>query len=258
MRFILTTLILICTSTAFAQEQKAEVTTGHGYFYFGFGTNLSWYSKSDVRLKSSSFDFTLYDVKAKDDGGLKFNGGGAPQYTYQVGYYWKKKNFGVEFNFDHFKYFATPGQRVGISGNINGAKVQGDTTLSPDFVKLEHSDGANYALFSFVKMKNLYSALNKKSSLNLIGKVGLGPVFPKTNTTILGIRYDEKYAVSGWVTALELGLRYTFLKNFYVLPSFKGAYANYNNFYIHDGTGSQRWFSGHFVIVAGGQINIGK
>ena len=65
--------------------------TKHGTFYFAFGTNLSFYSKSDIRLKSAghpAFDITLYNVQGKDDGGINFEHE-APQYSCQIGYYKK-------------------------------------------------------------------------------------------------------------------------------------------------------------------------
>ena len=254
------------TSFLFLQQTNAQNTHvampgGKGVLYMGFGTNLSFYSKSDLHFVSSNFDFTLYKVRGRDDGGLKFDGGGAAQYSYQLGYYFTKKNFGIEFNFDHIKYFIRQNQVAHLKGVINGQSYDTDTTLTPNFIQFEHSDGANYALFNFVKWKKLASGKNPSNVLNLVLKAGAGPVIPKTNSTIaagneIGKHRDDTYKISGFVVALEGGVRYTFAKHFYIMPSIKGAYADYTHFVIKDGYGSQHWFAAHVNLLVGAQVNL--
>jgi hypothetical protein len=246
-------------STMSAQEVKTKIQQKNYVIYFGFGTNRSFYSKSDISLRSSvppTFDFTLENARAKDDQGLKFNNGGAPQYSYQLGFYNKKKNFGIEFNFDHVKYFLRQNQVVHLKGTINNKFYDVDTLITPDFIQFEHSDGANYALFNFVKWKNLAQSRNGKQSLDLMMKAGAGPVIPKTNSTFMGKHRDDVYKISGFVVALEGGLRYTFLKNLFIEGSFKGAYADYTRFVIADGTGKQSWFGAHLNALLGAQVNL--
>lgn len=143
-------LMLHCSGvTGQSKQEKKQSNT----FYFALGTNWSFYSKSDIKLKSTvypGFDFMLKQVRGKDDGGLNFKNG-APQYSYQLGYYNQKKNWGVEFNFDHIKYYVRQNQRVFMSGTINNQSYATDTLITPEFIKLEHSDGGNYALVKLVK-----------------------------------------------------------------------------------------------------------
>lgn len=242
--------------TAQAQSKSAEVNSKKGVLYFGFGSNLSFYSHSDISFRTGTSDFTLYNVKAEDDRGLRFHHEGAPQYSYQLGYYFKNKNFGVEFNFDHIKYFAVHNQVVRVTGTVNGEKINTDTAITAFVQNFEHSDGANYALFNFVKWKSLYASSTQKSQLNFVWKAGAGPVIPKTNSTIMGRHYDDQYRVSGYVVALEAGVRYTFLKHLYIAPALKGAYANYSKFIIRDGFGHQKWFGAHFTVLVGAQVNL--
>jgi hypothetical protein len=65
---------------------------------------------------------------------------------------------------------------------------------------------------------------------------------------------DDTYNVAGYVLALEGGVRYNLLKNFFVESSLKGAFANYTRILIADGSGNQRWFSGQFLLMAGFQF----
>src|SRR6476659_2910685 len=148
---------LFCSQNVNAQHTQ-EMAGGKGVLYMGFGTNLSFYSKTDLHFHSSDFDFTLFKVRGKDDGGLKFDGGGAAQYSYQVGYYFKKKNFGIEFNFDHIKYFARTDQIVHTVGTVNGQKMDEDLPITTYVQNFEHSNGGNYILLNFVKWKDLVAS----------------------------------------------------------------------------------------------------
>ena len=255
--FIFLMLFVFCSQFIYAQSKT--VVHQKGVLYFGVGTNLSYYSKSNIRFQSTAnpgFDFTLEKVRGKDDRGLNFGGGGAAQYSYQLGYYFRNCNFGVEFNFDHIKYFARPNQVVRVKGTIEGKPVNNDTVITTIVQNFEHSDGANYALFNFVKWKTLSTSNNKKNVLDFMLKAGAGPVIPKTNSTVLGKHYDDQYKVSGYVIALEGGLKYNVGKHFYIAPSVKTAYANYTNFVTAEGTGSQHWVALHFNLLLGTQINL--
>ena len=247
--------LLLWSAVAFAQDGGKAKKEKKGTVYFAFGSHRTFYSPSDIRLERRGdpvFDFTLYDVKAKDEGGLRFRT--APQFSYTVGYYWKQKGFGLEYHYDHIKYFMTQGQVVRMKGAINGKIYDADTSLTEDFVQLEHSDGGNYAMVNLVKWVPLAADKKGNHALDLIAKGGFGLVNPKTNTTILGNHRDDRYHISGYVIGVETGLKYSFLKHFYISGSFKGAFANYKQFLIANGYGQQRWFSAQFIYLLGGQF----
>lgn len=249
-------LFFALISVIVAQAQTGTVEGRSGVFYFGIGTHKAFYTKSDLHLVgngSTPFDLTLKNVKARDDFFLKKTGG-APQYDYKMGYYFYKKNFGIEFNFDHVKYFVRHDQTARTTGTVNGEKIDADLPVTTYVQNFEHSDGANYALFNFVKWKTLGGGAHYKNNLNLELKAGAGPVIPKTNSTIMNKSWDDRYKVAGYVVAFETGLRYSFLKNIFVQPSFKAAYANYTKFLIADGYGDQSWLSAQFILSVGAQF----
>lgn len=249
-RFLLFTILLILGSVSHAQTRSdaAEV-------YFGFGTNTSFYSKSDIYLRSNYnmlLDVKLHDVRGRDDRGLTFNGG-APQYNVQLGIYYPEKRWGAEFGFDHIKYFVRQNQQVDIEGIVNGTYKNIDTVLTPNLLQLEHSDGANYAIFKLVKRLSLSNKSNT-DRLNLLIKAGAGPVIPKTNSTVLGKHRDDRYHIAGYVIAFESGLLYQFSKHVFSELNVKAAYANYRHILIADGYGSQQWHAVHFALLLGYKI----
>ncbi len=240
-------------SVMLAINIQAQSPKKDGIFYLSFGTHRAFFSNSDIRLVRNAppaFDFTIYKVKAHDDLAL----GTAPQYSYNIGYYSYRKKIGIEYHFDHLKYKVQQNQAVRVKGYIGTQELDKDTVLGRDFVKLEHTDGANYAMINIVKFFTLTQSKDGINKLDLFVKVGGGVVVPKTNSIILGVHNDDRYAFSGYVAGLEPGVRYNFLKNFFAQASFKGAYANYNHFRIAYGYGKQQWYSAQVNIMAGIQI----
>lgn len=227
-------------------------------FYFSFGSHRAFYSKSDITFISEGhdpFNFTLEKARARDDQGIVWSNK-APQYSYSLGFYNKKKNFGIEYQFHHVKYIFRDNQVVHMNGSIGNEHYDLDTLVTPDFVAFEHCDGANYAQINFVKRKNLASSQNQKSVLDLVLKAGAGVVIPKTESTIMGKYYHDKYALSGYMASIAGGLRYSFLKNIFAEASLMGAYANYRHFLIAEGHGHQHWFSAQFNLLLGAQFSL--
>lgn len=244
----------LCLLTVlFTNAQNGQVHTKSGVFYIAVGTHDAYYTKSDIHLKTSTFDFVLNDVKGTDDKFLHATGGPI-QYDYQVGYYFKKKNFGIEYNFDHVKYFARHDQSVRTAGTVNGQKIDEVLPITSYVQNFEHTNGANYVLLNFVKWKALTQSKNSDRILNLLLKAGVGAVVPRTNSTIMNKHRDDTYNIAGYILALEGGLRYNFAKHFFAEATLKGAYANYMRILIADGHGSQRWLSGQMIFMAGFQF----
>jgi hypothetical protein len=254
-------LLLMALSTLFSsgnsQElKKKEKPAEKGWVYFAGGTHRIWYTPSTISVRrhtSPSFDFTLYHVKGKDDGGLRWDEG-APEFGYTVGYYFANKGFGLEYHYDHIKYYARPDQVVHMKGVIDRTTYDKDTALTDDFFELEHSDGGNYAMFNIVKWLPITATKDRKFVLDWLIKGGLGFVNPKTNSTIMGTRRDDKYHLSGYVIGAESGLRFNVFKYFIATTSFKGVFANYNKFLIDGGFGKQKWFSLQFNYMFGAQF----
>ena len=233
---------------------KMNKISKHGFFYVAGGSHRIFFTPSDIqviRTSAPSFNFKLLKVKGKDEGGLKFDT--AYQFSYTIWYYFTNKKFCIEYQYDHIKYFAQKNQVVRLTGIIEGTQYDKDTLLSPGFFQLEHSDGGNYAMVNVVKWIPL-SSKNGKNPPEVIVKGGIGFVNPKTGSTILGINRDDRYYLSGYIVGVESGFRFHIGKYFFATGTFKGAFANYNHFLIAGGYGKQKWFSGQFNYLIGGQF----
>lgn len=252
------------------QEQKTHSFSdpymskeGKGKFYISFGYNLDWYTKSDIHFyntKGDNYDFTLYDVKAKDYPGIKnifHQNITIPQYSYRFGYYLaKNRNWAIEINYDHTKYIAIADQKVRMKGHIHDAWFDTDTILHKDFIQYEHTNGANYFMLNAVRRLPILHSDNNLHWLSTIIKAGAGPVVPRSDTYIFNNRRNEKYHVAGFVTGVDIGLRYDFLRRFHIETSGKFAYANYSRVFLYgDGNAKQHWYSFEYIFTLGYQFD---
>lgn len=231
-------------------------------FYFSWGYNKDYFSKSDIHYSNSgsdNYNFKILDCKAVDRPGFKniFNSDiSIPQYVYRLGYYFKKKKqFGVEINFDHAKYIVTDNQTLRVKGEIRGRSIDKDTLVTNEFVHLEHTNGANYLMANFLYRIQLFELKKNHNALTLIFKTGLGTVIPKTDVTFMGKRIDNKFHVAGFIAGEEIALRYNIYKGLITEFSSKNAYANYFNA-IGVGTArvSHSFFTTMLVLTLGYQF----
>lgn len=235
---------------------------GKGTLYVSAGYNLDWYTNSTIHFQDHStadYDFTLHHVKAEDRPGLEnllHENITIPQYSFRIGYWFNnKKDLAVEINYDHAKYVMIQDQRVHMTGEFHGEGYDTDTTLGSNFIRYEHTNGANYGMINVVKRFDLWHSKNEKHWISAVGKAGGGIVIPRTESYIAGLHRNDTYHVAGFVTGIDAGVRYDFLKYFFAETSFKGCYANYFNVYLYgDGTASQHWWSLEYIFTLGLQV----
>jgi len=206
--------------------------------YIQWGYNTEWYTKSNIRvIIPGNSDFTLHNAKAKDRPDLdavykKPLDVSIPQYNYRIGFYLNKKHSrAIEINFDHAKYIVTDGQRVKITGTIDGKRVDGDSTLNPDtFLHFEHTDGANWLHINYVRQQTLLSKKKKNTPLlNFIWKAGAGINIPRSDFTWKGDRLNNNFHVAGYNIGAEAGVRIYPLKKFFLEFTGKTGYVKYLN-----------------------------
>ena len=211
-------------------------------WYYTWGYTRAWYDKTDIRFtdlsnnyhpetgKYNYYDFTIVNAMAHDrpdfDKIKDVINITIPQFVFRIGYYFNK-NSGIELNYDHTKYVVTDFETVRIKGQISGVYMDKDTILDPtNFLHFEHTDGANFWMINYV-YKWTFLKPGKKFSASLVGKPGLGIVFPRTDVSLFGERLNNKWNIAGGIVGIEGGLRLEFLK--YCVFEFvgKASFANY-------------------------------
>lgn len=258
----------------FSQEtvENPEKYTAHnkGKFYVYWGGNRETFSKSDIRFKGADYDFTLYDVVAHD----KPKGWHVdyvnparmtiPQTNLRIGYF-INDHYNISIGFDHMKYVMYNDRRVQYSGSYPNAGSYGENpagnelTLTEDFLLFEHTDGLNYVNTEIARVDDISGVLGLPNTdmfqINTVGGLGVGLLYPKTNTTLLGKdRYDE-FHIAGYGASAKVGLNFTFLKHFFIQTELKGGYINMNDIKTSqsstDSASQEFWFLQRIITVGG-------
>lgn len=279
MKYFLLAITLLIATTTFSQEDKKtdfrDVKSNKGKMFAYWGWNRGHFSKSDITFKGENYNFTLSDVNSKDKPKpfgiyyFKLDEVTIPQTNFRIGYFFKE-NYTVSLGVDHMKYVMTNDKTVKINGEINtGGSFDGtynndEIVLTKDFLKFEHTDGLNYVNVEVSRFDNLDNWLKfpvKNIDINLTEGVGVGLLYPKTNTTLLGKeRYDE-FHVSGYGVSAHVGLNLTFFKYFFIQSNLKVGYINMKD--IRTTANKKDSASQHFTFlenmyVFGAKFNLTK
>ena len=229
-------LLLVVSSFAFSQDDKPVATTSKkGSFTVYWGWNRSMYTNSDITFKGDYYDFTLFDVQARDRQSpfkvsTYLNPGNAtiPQYNLRIGYFINDK-YQITLGVDHMKYVMRNYQMSTISGTISNSGTQYDGTydktafmVKPDFLTFEHTDGLNYINSEIRRSDKLLAY--KKIKVNLLEGIGGGVVVPRTNTTLMhNPRYDQ-FHLAGFGIGAVVALNVEFYNRFYIQSELKAGF----------------------------------
>lgn len=231
MRLLPLYLIVLLNSVCWAQTSTDR--SGTAYIYWGW--NSGCFSNSDIHFQGSNYNFTLFDVVAKDrqspfNWNTYLNPAHAtiPQYNFRVGYF-LKEHYNLSFGIDHMKYVMQSNQEVLMTGTIDSGDFTGSydgtpITLAPNFLLFEHTDGLNYVNFEYRRSDQVLQW--KKLVLNVTEGLGIGFLLPRTNTSLLGKeRYDE-FHLSGYGAHAVVGTELQFGKYFFIQSELKGGWIN--------------------------------
>lgn len=255
-------LALLFTNLSFSQSTPTPLSSSsNGGFYLTWGYHRNGYTKSTLHLRdhaSDNYDFTLSHAKAKDQPDMHElwkTPLTVPQYVFRMGYYFKNKNHGIELSWDHLKYVVIDNQLMHLKGTIHDVYYDKDTLVTPDFVHVEHTNGNNYAMVSWIGRHSLLKWRSGEPRISAVYTAGAGVLIPKTDSRVLGNHNDGPFRYSGIVVGASAGLRYHIVKYLYVEGSVKGAFADYTNAKVYlQGRVRHHFFSVQYVGAIG--VNI--
>jgi hypothetical protein len=269
---------MLFTNVGHAQDvitaQDNYTAHNKGKFFVSWGGNRESYSKSDVTFKGDDYNFTLDNITAHDKpkgwhvdyiNPTKMT---IPQTNFRMGYF-VSDHYSIAIGVDHMKYVMTQNQTANITGNIAANTPYDDVysstpiVLTEQFLMYEHTDGLNYVNTEFSRHDDISSlfkiANTDKIQVNLTEGVGVGLLYPKTNTTLLGKERHDDFHVSGYGTSVKAGLNITFFKHFYLQGELKGGYINMQDIRTTQSTAdsaAQDFFFFQRIIAFGGIFRI--
>jgi len=227
-------LIFLIASTISHAQWFPEMQR-QGNFFGGWGWNRARYTNSDIHFKGDDYDFTLFNVQAKDRQtqfeaktyfGLKTLT--IPQTNMKLGYF-INDHIAITAGFDHMKYVMVQNQNVEFEGSIDDATYMGMVSdnvvkLTPQFLTFEHTDGLNYLLTEIEFYRGIYSG--GFIDLNAYGGLGAGALMPKSNVKLMGYPRNDEFHFAGFGTNLKCGAEVLLGNHFYVRGEAKCGYIN--------------------------------
>ncbi len=243
--FILGILLFLLTFPTILQAQNHRLLVHWGW-------NRAYYTKSDIQLKGSGYDLRLKNVIAKDrqtpfSFDVYFHPTKLSIPQTNAGFtYFLNENYSIALNIDHMKYVVQTNQEVNVEGSVNiddhpyqGLYNDDVVKLTPDFFRMEHTDGLNYIVVEAARNDNLLKRLNNKLTdrleLLLVEGVGLGLIVPRTDVQVLGLESRNQYHLSGFGASANIGLQLIGFKYVFLKYNVKGGYINLNNILTSNG-----------------------
>ncbi|WP_338416853.1 hypothetical protein [uncultured Sphaerotilus sp.] len=229
-----------------------------------WGWNRSVYTASDIHLHGADHDFTLSEVQAHDSQTpltlnnvfhTFLNPGRItiPQTNLRLAYQ-LDAGTAIALNLDHMKYVVTEGQQVAITGSIAGTDRTGSQTLSPDFLKYEHTDGLNVLSLEGERQwpVDLFGAAWPTRAFGL---AGLGIVVPKSNVTLgfAGQPRNDQFHVAGYSLHVGAGVETDLSERFFVRNTVKVGHVDLPDVWTsarHD-KASQRFRYAEWLLAVG-------
>ena len=267
--------LLFSAISTLATAQLGNITASKaGNFYLLAGYNRGWFSKSDIHIKGfysdspsvpeaargQKYSFTLLGAKALDNPDIKSLSKwdiNSPQFYFRLGYFFYGEYInGVELGLDHFIYALKPSQRVRVQGLVYDStaqivgNVERDMLVTEDFVQLQHDNGVNYLMVSFVRGMHLYRNRTETHMIVCLVKPGLGVAITRSNLAVNRDRKQDEFHIGGYVGGLEVAFRYTMMEQFFIETAGKGCYANISDVLSVPGISASHTFTSFEWLVS--------
>lgn len=231
------------SKTPLAQRSWFPKSLPEGYstgFYFYWGYNRASYSLSDVHFHGPTYDFTVYDIVARDRP-TKFTVDDyfsptkimIPQYNYRLGYH-LNRHWAISVGLDHMKYVMDRYQRVRMSGVVTeaasatyaGTYLNQEVVLVPEILTFEHTDGLNLITLDVEHKTPVYRHHSQRFGVEwLLGAGGVW-LLPRTDVRVFGKGLNNNFHIAGYSLTGKTGLKFYFFKRLFLLAETKVGYAS--------------------------------
>ena len=232
-------------------------------WFFSWGYNKTHYSNSNINVSQPSLgnNFTVNGVQGHDE--FTHLVCCSPDNLRLGRYLDEGKTYGLDLSLDHTKFTSTIGQVAVVTGKNSGGV--GSQILSTDFFSYMLHNGLNHVMVNLSYRKPLLGELDETSNLTFIGKVGTGLAIVHPFSVINGTEYQMGkktltnplgfnngwWRIVGTSTGVELGMRYVFMKPFYLEWTNKQIFTNMSNVPVFQGSASQNLRSNEIIFSVG-------
>ena len=236
-------MVWACNSKeAFSQKHLPQ----KGQFFVYWGYNRSWFADSDIHVYGEGYDFTAYQLKAKDRPSpvnidyINPTKLSIPQFNFRLGYQINDR-FSVSIGSDHMKYVVVQDQIANISGIIKpefSEKYQGTYLNTPqkitkDFLRYEHTNGLNYITVEGEYLQPIVHFAKHKGRISWNFGFGGFVLLPKSDIQVATKGADNRYHIAGYAISGKTGPRIDYGR-FFLSSELKPGYATMPDILINN------------------------
>lgn len=235
MKYLITILVAL-TLSATASSQWFHKVERKGDAWLSWGWNRAAYTRSDIHFTGPGYDFTLFDVIAKDrqtafnaDTYFSISTITIPQTNVRGGWF-IKDHWCISLGVDHMKYVMRDFQTVAYEGHIDDPayasylRPDGIVFVEPSFLTFEHTDGLNYANAELEYHQGIYK--KRWMQWNAYGGGGFGVLVPKSNVKLMGYPRHDAFHLAGYAAHMKVGMELLLTKFFFLRLEGKAGWIN--------------------------------
>ncbi len=213
-----------------------KISNAKGTFLFHVGYQRAFYSKHQLQLNASAYNFTLDRLSAKDvksssfPAYFDFSSFYLPQFNLRAGYYFTNK-YAITFGLDHLNYILKDGQTTTLNGTFeqtdkgpwSGSYLNKETTLN--LQEFSYSNSMNIMRLEFIRTDKFYQTRNKFFALSANYGLGLG-LINNSNQLFISNELTDAKSYSGYSVNALLAIRLEFFRHIYLMPQLSAGSIN--------------------------------
>lgn len=234
--FLLSFYLIGCMSFAVPLSAQWEVGA-----YLGKGVTAA--SDLHVTQPSRGSNVMLHKVEYED---RSFE---SPlYYGVRIGYFIPSMHFfGVEIDFIHLKVYTNADQQVHATGDWRNTPLDRTIHFGDVVQGFNISHGVNLLLVNAVVQYGILKDDDVlKERIRLLGKIGIGPAIPHTESTIDN-ESQEQYEINGPALQIAVGAEVRIVEDIHWLVEYKFSSMAISDVSIVGGTASTTLRTHHFV-----------
>ncbi|MEO5674906.1 MAG: hypothetical protein ABIQ74_09685 [Chitinophagales bacterium] len=217
-------------------------------FFFYWGYNRAIFTRSDIHFRGAGYNFTVFGVTAHDRPSsftfkeyFGLTSWSVPQYNYRLGYYFNE-HLSVSLGQDHMKYVIDRDQIAKVSGVVSpeaseqyaGEYFDAPTSITPDFLTYEHTDGLNLFSLDVEYTLKVVSFFQNKLLIDL--NTGAGGIWmvPRTDVRVFGYGLNNIYHLAGYSITAKAGPQIELFQHYFLRAQTRVGYITMPNVLIHN------------------------
>lgn len=261
-----TVIFLLFLGGSLSLAQRGVFNSAYkGNINIQLGTASTYFQASTLNFSGSKFDFLVQNATLRQPNSellLPSSEWAENQYKLTVGYT-VKRGILLSLNIDNFKYSLTP-QELLISGRVAPgydqlgglSGIYNNTNVSMDTLGFAFNvSSAKFISTRLEFLQNLYRVKNRMFVINAAYGIGIGVLHSASNMVFGPAEQSKITGFSGLGVNVNVGLRFEFLRHFYMMPLLNGGYLFQRNLRIDISDATQH--VRHNVGFGQVSINIG-